>query len=204
MLKLGLTGSIGMGKTETAKMFVRLGIPMFDADAAVHALYEAGGAAVGPVGKEFPGVVVDGAIDRQLLGQRVLSDPDAIARLEAIVHPLVGTARQQFLRGAADKGADMVLLDIPLLFETGGEDSVDKILVVSAPADVQRRRVLARDGMTPEKFDAILAKQMPDEEKRRRADFVVMTDKGLDDAFEQVKAIVDSLRRQMTDGATPV
>ena len=204
MLKLGLTGSIGMGKTETAKMFVRLGIPMFDADAAVHALYEAGGAAVGPVEKEFPGVAANGAIDRQLLGQRVLSDPEAIARLEAIVHPLVGEARRLFLRDAANDGADMVLLDIPLLFETGGEGSVDKIIVVSAPADIQRRRVLERDGMTAEKFDAILAKQMPDEEKRRRADFIVMTDKSLDDAFQQVKSIVDSLRRQMAGGGAPV
>ena len=204
MIKLGLTGSIGMGKTETAKMFVRLGIPVFDADAAVHSLYEAGGAAVGPVEKELPGVTVEGAIDRQRLGQRVLSDPAAIARLEAIVHPLVGQARQQFLQNAARDGADLVVLDIPLLFETGGEGAVDKILVVSAPADVQRRRVLERDGMTPEKLDAILAKQMPDEEKRRRADYVVMTDKGLDDAFEQVKAVVDSLRRQLAGGGAGV
>lgn len=204
MIKIGLTGSIGMGKTETAKMFVQLGVPVFDADAAVHELYDAGGAAVAPVEKEFPGVTVDGAIDRQLLGQQVLSDPEAIARLEAIVHPLVSQARQQFLRNAVRDGADLVVLDIPLLFETGGQDAVDKIVVVSAPADVQRRRVLERDGMTPDKFDTILAKQMPDEEKRRRADYVVMTDKGLEDAFEQVKAVVDSLRRQLADGGAEV
>ena len=204
MLKLGLTGSIGMGKTETAKMFVRLGIPVFDADATVHRLYEVGGAAVEAVETAFPGVAVEGAIDRQALGQRVLADREAIARLEAIVHPLVGEARNRFLEDAALGGADMVVLDIPLLFETNGEGRVDKIVVVSAPAEVQRSRVLERDGMTPEKLDAILAKQMPDAEKRRRADFVVMTDKGLDDAFEQVKSIVDSLRGSMAGGGAAV
>ena len=204
MLTLGLTGSIGMGKTETAKMFVRLGVPVFDADATVHRLYEAGGAAVDAVEEAFPGVTVDGAVDRQALGQRVLSDHEAISKLEAIVHPLVGEARNRFLEDAALGGADMVVLDIPLLFETNGEGRVDKIVVVSAPAEVQRSRVLERAGMTPEKLDAILAKQMPDAEKRRRADFVVMTDKGLDDAFEQVKSIVDSLRRSMAGGDAAV
>ena len=203
MLKLGLTGSIGMGKTETAKMFVRLGIPVFDADATVHRLYETGGAAVAAVEDAFPGVTAHGAVDRQELGRRVLSDGQAIARLEAIVHPLVRDEQNRFLENARNAGADIVVLDIPLLFETEGEDRVDRIVVVSAPGPIQRQRVLDRDGMTAEKLDAILAKQTPDAEKRARADFVVMTDKGLDDAFEQVKAIVDSLRRQMagTDGA---
>ena len=178
-------------------MFVRLGIPLFDADATVHRLYETGGAAVAAVEDAFPGVTAHGVVDRQELGRRVLSDDQAIARLEAIVHPLVRDEQNRFLENARNAGADIVVLDIPLLFETGGEDRVDRIVVVSAPGPVQRQRVLDRDDMTAEKLDAILAKQTPDAEKRARADFVVMTDKGLDDAFEQVKAIVDSLRRQM-------
>lgn len=194
MLLIGLTGSIGMGKTETAKMFRRLGVEVYDADAAVHELYATDGAAVAPVGQAFPGVVKNGAIDRDALSKRVLGKPDEIKRLEAIVHPLVGAAQLDFLRRARDKGADMVVLDIPLLFETGGETRVDVVIVVSAPYDVQRTRVLERPGMTPEKFDAIIAKQTPDAEKRTCADYVVETDKGLDAAFEQVKAIVDELK----------
>ena len=200
MLILGLTGSIGMGKTETAKMFRSLGIPVFDADAAVHELYAEGGAAVGAVEAAFPGVAIDGAIDRDRLGKAVIGDSDAIARLESIVHPLVRQAQLDFRAKADTDGADIAVLDIPLLFETGGESRVDKIVVVSAPADVQRRRVLERPGMTEEKFDAILAKQLPDAEKRARADFIIETDRGLDDALDQVKALVESLRATMAAG----
>ena len=200
MLILGLTGSIGMGKTETAKMFRSLGIPVFDADAAVHALYAKGGAAVDVVEEAFPGVTVDGAIDRDRLGQAVLGDGEAIARLESIVHPLVRRSQLEFREQAEAEGADIAVLDIPLLFETGGEARVDKIVVVSAPADIQRRRVLARPGMSEGKFDAILAKQLPDAEKRARADFIIETDSGLDDALRQVKTLVESLRASMAAG----
>ncbi len=197
MLVLGLTGSIGMGKTETAKMFRSLGIPVFDADAAVHQLYAEGGAAVAAVEEAFPGVTVDGTIDRDRLGQAVLGNADAIARLEKIVHPLVRQAQIDFRLRAEAEGADIAVLDIPLLYETGGEARVDKVVVVSAPADVQRKRVLERPGMTEEKFNAILAKQLPDPEKRARADFVIETDRGLDDALQQVKALVETLRTSM-------
>ncbi len=200
MMILGLTGSIGMGKTETAKMFRALGIPVFDADAIVHQLYAAGGKAVAPVGRAFPEAIRDGAVDRDLLGRAVLSDPEAISRLEAIVHPLVREARADFIADANASGADIAVLDIPLLFETGGEDQVDKVVVVSAPAEVQRQRVLERPGMTKEKFETILGKQMPDAEKRTRADFIIETDRGLDDARGQVKAVVDSLRASMAAG----
>lgn len=193
MLLVGLTGSIGMGKSETAKMFARLGIPVYDADAAVHALYDKGGAAVGPIGEVFPEAVVDGRVDRARLSKLVLHDKDALATLERIVHPLVGEAQMNFLREAYEAGAPMVVLDIPLLYETGGETRVDAVIVVSAPEDVQRARVLERPGMTVEKLDQILAKQVPDADKRARAHFVVETDKGLDHAFEQVKRIVDDL-----------
>lgn len=193
MLLVGLTGSIGMGKSETARMFKALGIPVYDADAAVHALYDVGGKAVAPIEAAFPGVAKDGRIDRGELGKRVLADPAALKRLEGIIHPLVGEAQRAFLHDAEASGAKMVVLDIPLLFETGGETRVDAIVVVSAPADVQRARVLAREGMTPEKFDAILAKQTPDSLKRERAHFVVETDKGLDHAAAQVAAIVKAL-----------
>jgi len=197
MLKLGLTGSIGMGKTETAKLFRRLGLAVFDADAAVHRLYGPGGAAVGLIEEAFPGTTVDGAVDRERLSAAVLSDRSAIARLEAIVHPLVREEEETFLAEAAAAGSDIVVLDIPLLFETGGQGRVEKVVVVSAPSDVQRRRVLERPGMTEAKLDAILAKQVPDQEKRARADFIINTDKGLEDAFEQVRAVVDSLRADM-------
>jgi dephospho-CoA kinase len=197
MIRLGLTGSIGMGKSETARMFARLGILVFDADETVHALYAKGGAAVGPIGAAFPDAVDDGAVDRDRLGRAVIGKPGELIRLEAIVHPLVRAAEQRFLEDAARAGADIVVLDIPLLYEKGGEGRCDRVVVVSAPADVQRERVLARPGMTREKFDAILATQLDDAEKRRRADYVIMTDKGLDDAFAQVGAVVDSLRGEM-------
>lgn len=194
MLLIGLTGSIGMGKSETAKMFARLGLPVYDADAAVHRLYQAGGAAVAPIEAAFSGVTKDGAIDRTALGQRVLNDREAMKRLETIIHPLVGQSQMDFLFAAEDDGAAAVVLDIPLLFETGGETRVDVTVVVSAPAEVQRARVLARPGMTPEKFEAILAKQMPDAEKRAKADFVVDTGLGLEHAFAQTSAIVAALK----------
>ena len=180
MILIGLTGSIGMGKSTTAAMFREAGVPVYDADAAVHDLYAKGGAAVGPVGEAFPGVVRDGAVDREALRQRVLGNPEALKRLNAIVHPLVGRDRVGFFQAAEAAGADMVVLDIPLLFETGGEANVDAVVVVSAPAEMQRERVLARPGMTPERLDAILAQQMADAEKRARAHFVVDTGRGLE------------------------
>ena len=197
MVILGLTGSIGMGKSETANMFRRLDIPVFDADLAVHELYGPGGEAVAPVGEAFPGSVADGAIDRQSLGRLVLGDAAAIERLEAIVHPLVRARQTAFVEQARTRGDDIVVLDIPLLFETGGRDRVDKIVVVSAPADVQRERVLARPGMTEQKFEAILSHQVPDAEKRRLADYIVDSSRGLDDAFAQVERIVADLREGM-------
>jgi dephospho-CoA kinase len=193
---VGLTGSIGMGKTETAKMFVRLGIPVYDADAAVHRLYEPGGAAVAEIAAAFPGTVADGRVDRAALAERVRSEPDGLQRLERIVHPLVAHEQRWFLDRAAAAGAEMVVLDIPLLFETGGHGRMDAVVVVSAPEEVQRTRVLARPGMTAEKLDHILARQMPDAKKRAQAHFVVETDKGLDHAFEQVKEIVAALRQR--------
>jgi dephospho-CoA kinase len=194
MLLIGLTGSIGMGKSETARMFARLGLPVYDADAAVHRLYAAGGAAVAPIETAFPGVAKDGAIDRAYLAARVLNDRDAMRRLEAIIHPLVGQAQMDFLLAAERDGAPMVVLDIPLLFETGGETRVDVTVVVSAPAETQRARVLARPGMTVEKFESILAKQRPDAEKRAKADAVVETGLGLDHAFAQILALVEALK----------
>jgi dephospho-CoA kinase len=194
MIKIGLTGSIGMGKSETAKMFAELGIPVFDADQIVHQLYAKNGKAVMPVGAVFPAAIEDGAINREVLVQAVLNDPAAIKRLEEIVHPLVHSAEQDFLTNAEQEHESIVVLDIPLLFETAKLDRVDKIIVVSAPLEIQTERVLARPGMTEEKFQAILSRQIPDAEKRAKADFVVDTDKGLDDAFTQVKAIVDKIR----------
>ncbi|GAB5501952.1 dephospho-CoA kinase [Pyruvatibacter sp.] len=194
MLLVGLTGSIGMGKSETAKMFAKLGIPVYDADAAVHAIYEKGGAAVEPLRAEFPDAIVDDAVDRVKLSKLVLNNKDELEKLEAIVHPLVGATQLQFLKEASDAKAPMAVLDIPLLYETGGEARVDAVVVVSAPADVQRARVLERPGMTIEKFEQILAKQVPDADKRAKADFVVETDKGLDHAFEQVQRITEDLK----------
>ena len=196
MLLVGLTGSIGMGKSETAKMFARHGVPVCDSDATVHALYDKGGAAVEAVGAAFPGVVVDGRVDREKLSREVVGKPEALRKLELIVHPLVGEAQRAALQAAAASGARMVVLDIPLLFETGGRARVDVVVVVSAPGDVQRQRVLARPGMTPEKLDAILLKQMPDADKRSRADFVVDTSLGLAHAEAQVVAIIDALKHR--------
>ena len=194
LLRVGLTGSIGMGKSETAKMFARLGIPVYDADAAVHRLYDKGGRAVEPLETAFPGVVRDGQVDRALLSERVTGNPVATKQVQEIVYPLMAGERQRFLDDASASGADIVVFDIPLLFETGGHAAMDAVVVCSAPSHVQRERVLARPGMTEEKFDDLLSRQTPDEEKRAKAHFVVVTDKGLDHAFEQVKMIVVELR----------
>ena len=194
MLLIGLTGSIGMGKSETAKMFRALGVPVYDADAAVHALYEKGGKAVEPIRAAFPSAIVDDAVDRKALSRCVLGLPDEMRKLEAIVHPLVGDAQVTFLRESLAAGHRMAVLDIPLLYETGGEARVDVVVVVSAPYDLQKTRVLARPDMDEAKFAAIHAKQVPDAEKRRRADFVVSTGLGHDHARAQVAAIVEALK----------
>lgn len=196
MIVIGLTGSIGMGKTTVARMFAEEGAPCFDSDAAVHALYAPGGAAVAPVDAAFPGVAGEQGIDREALSARVVGDADALKRLEAIVHPLVRQAQAEFLQKQRDLGARYVVLDIPLLFESGGGQFVDKIVVVSAPADIQRARVLARPGMTAEKLEAILARQTPDSEKRARADFVIDTGGSFEATRAQVRAVLDGLREQ--------
>lgn len=197
MLIVGLTGSIGMGKSETAKMFARQGVPVCDADALVHQLYERGGAAVQPVAEVFPEALTDGRIDRERLSKLVIGKPEAIRTLEAIVHPLVGLAQWNFLTSHADLGTPMVVLDIPLLLESKGPRRVDVVVVVSAPADMQRTRVLARTGMTAEKLDAILQKQMPDAEKRARADYIIDTAQGLEHADAQVASVIEQLRGRM-------
>jgi dephospho-CoA kinase len=191
MIVLGLTGSVGMGKSATAKMFAEEGVPVFDADAAVHRLYE--GEAAKLIEQAFPGAVKDGRVDRERLSRQVVGDPEALRRLEAIVHPLVRKARKEFLAEAKSKGAHVVLVDIPLLFETGGDPAIHKVVVVSAPPHVQKERVLARPGMTEDKFAAIHARQLPDEEKRKRADFVIDTSKGFDSARAEVRAILRKL-----------
>ncbi len=194
MIKLGLTGSIAMGKSETARMFREAGVPVFDADQTVHELYSKGGEGVGPVSAVFPDAMIEGAIDRHVLGSLVLNNQKKLTKLESIVHPLVQTARQRFMEEAEKNGHDIVVLDIPLLFETGGQDNVDKIVVVSAPADIQRKRALARLEMTEEKFEAILTKQLPDKEKRANADYIVDSSRGLDFAEQQVHDIIASLK----------
>lgn len=193
MIVLGLTGSIGMGKSTTAEMFAERGVPVFDSDAAVHRLY-AGRAALA-IEAAFPGTTTETGVDREKLAKAVLGDPAALARLEAIVHPMVREERDRFLAASRAAGADIVLLDIPLLFESGGGTGIDRIVVVTASPEEQRRRVLARPGMTVEKFEAILARQMSDAEKRRRADFIVDTGGGLEEAARQVDAIIVELRR---------
>jgi dephospho-CoA kinase len=193
-LLVGLTGSIGMGKTETARQFARLGIPVHDADTAVHRLYEPGGGAVAAIAQAFPECVRDGRVDRAGLSARLRKEPSALSRLESIVHPFVAAEQRVFIAVATAAGADMVVLDVPLLFETGSERDMDAIVVVSAPEAIQRARVLARPGMNEEALDHILARQVPDVDKRARAHFVVETGKGLDHAFEQIKSIVAALR----------
>jgi len=193
MFILGLTGSLGMGKSATAKMFAEAGVPVHDADASVHKLYD--GAAVAPIEAAFPGTTANGKVDRIKLGRRVLGDQAALKKLEAIVHPLVREDEKAFLARAKRDGASMVVLDIPLLFETGGEKRCDAVVVVSAPAEKQRTRVFERPGMSAEKFEAILAKQMPDAEKRARADFIVDTSQGFDHARAQVRDILKSVAK---------
>jgi dephospho-CoA kinase len=193
MIRLGLTGSIGMGKSTVAAMFAARGVPVFDADAAVHRLQGPGGRLVAAIEAAFPGTTGADGVDRAALGKAVLGDRAALQRLEALVHPAVAEERGAFLQANAQ--APLVLLDIPLLFETGGEAQVDKIAVVSAPADVQRARVLARPGMTDERFAAILARQTPDTEKRRRADFVIDTGGALAATEAQVDALIACLAR---------
>jgi dephospho-CoA kinase len=190
MFILGLTGSIGMGKSATADLFRRLGVPVHDADATVHRLYR--GRAAAPIEKEFPGTVGDGIVDRTKLGAAVFNDSERMKRLEAIVHPLVREEEDNFLKRVSAL-APVAVLDIPLLFETGGERRCDAVLVVTAPSSVQRDRVLARPGMTEEKFSAILAKQMRDEDKRARAHFLVDTGRGFASAEAQVRSILACL-----------
>ena len=188
MFILGLTGSLGMGKSTTAKFFAEEGVPVHDADAAVHRLYD--GEATAAIEAAFPGTTAGGKVDRDKLGKRVLGDGAAIKRLEQIVHPLVHAAAQRFVAEAERQGAAVAVLDIPLLYETGGDARCDAVVVVSAPAEVQRQRAFERPGMTEQKLAAIVAKQMPDEEKRRRADFVVDTSQGYEHARAQVRDIL--------------
>lgn len=194
MIVLGLTGSIGMGKSTTAKMFVEAGVPVHDSDETVHRLYA--GVAAPLIEEAFPGTTKDGVVDRAALGARVLGDAQALKRLEAIIHPLVRADADAFLARHRAAGAPIAVLDIPLLFETGGRDRVDRVVVVTAPAEVQRQRVLARPGMTAEKFEAILARQVPDAEKRRQADFIVDSGEGMEAARTQVQAIIETLVEQ--------
>jgi dephospho-CoA kinase len=200
MIVVGLTGSVGMGKSTTAQMFAEAGAPVYDADAEVHRLYAAGGAAGPLIEDAFPGVVKDGAVDRALLRARVLSQPEALERLNRIVWPLMGAARASFFERAEAANADIVVLDIPLLLETGGEKNVDAVVVVSAPSNIQQERVLARPGMSTATFEAILAAQMPDSEKRARAHFVVDTSRGLEPARRQVEEILATLRERAKQG----
>jgi dephospho-CoA kinase len=192
ILRVGLTGSIGMGKSTTAQMFRDEGIAVLDSDQIVHDLYR--GAAVAPIAAAFPDVVVDGVVNRSALGAHVLSDPAAMKKLEAIVHPLVWAARDAFIQQRQAQGDWIVVYDVPLLFETGADKSVDAIVVVTAPPELQKQRVLMRPGMTQEKFEAIVGKQTPDTEKRARADFIVETGEGLDAARAQVRHILKTLR----------
>ena len=195
MVIVGLTGSIGMGKSTAAKMLRQMGVPVYDADAAVHAVQAPGGVALAPIEAAFPGVVKAGVLDRQALGARVFGNEEALRRLEAIVHPLVGLRQRAFLKAAARRGAPLVVLDIPLLFEGRGERRVDAVMVVSAPAFLQRRRVLARPGMTAEKFAGILRQQVPDRTKRARATVVIPTGLGLAPTRAALARAVARLRR---------
>jgi dephospho-CoA kinase len=191
MIILGLTGSIGMGKSTTARMFAEVGVPVHDSDETVHRLYS--GAAAPLVEAAFPGTMKDGSVDRTELAKRVLGKPEALARLESIIHPLVRADADAFLARHRAAGEPLAVLDIPLLFETGGRGRVDKVVVVSTDPDIQRQRVLARPGMTAEKFEAILAKQVPDAEKRRQADYVIDTGLGMESASRAVSEIVAEL-----------
>jgi len=189
MIILGLTGSIGMGKSTAAKLFEEAGVPVYDADAAVHKIYEGGAAPA--IEAAFPGTTVNGKVDRNKLSAKVVHDPAAMKRLEQIVHPMLGASRQKFLHDAEQSGAPVAVVDVPLLFETGGEKRVDAVVVVTTTAEIQRQRILSRDNMTGEKLDAILARQLPDAEKRKRADFVVDTSHGLDPVRARIRDILD-------------
>ena len=188
MIVLGLTGSIGMGKSTTAQLFAEAGVPVYDADAAVHRLYE--GEAAPAIEAAFPGTTTDGKVDRNRLSARVVLDPAAMKRLEEIVHPMLGASRHKFLQDAEQSGAPVAVIDIPLLFETGGEKRVDAVVVVTTTPELQRERILARPNMTGEKLAAILARQMPDAEKRKRAHFVVDTSHGLDPVRARIRDIL--------------
>ncbi len=189
MIILGLTGSIGMGKSTTAKLFQEAGVPVYDADAAVHKIYE--GEAALAIETAFPGTTADGKVDRNKLSAKVVHDPAAMKRLEQIVHPMLGASRQKFLHDAEQSGAPVAVVDVPLLFETGGEKRVDAVVVVTTTPEIQRQRILERDNMTGEKLDALLARQLPDAEKRKRADFVVDTSHGLDPVRARIRDILD-------------
>ena len=189
MIILGLTGSIGMGKSTTAKLFEEAGVPVYDADAAVHKIYE--GEAAPAIEAAFPGTTADGKVDRNKLSAKVVHDPAAMKRLEQIVHPMLGASRQKFLRDAEQSGAPVAVVDIPLLFETGGEKRVDAVVVVTTTPEIQLQRILERDNMTGEKLEAILARQLPDAEKRKRADFVVDTSHGHDPVRARIRDILD-------------
>lgn len=191
MIRAGLTGSIGMGKSTTAQMFRDEGIAVYDADATVHELYS--GEATDLIEAAFPNTTSDGKVDRTKLSEYVIGKPENMKKLEAIIHPLVHQKEQEFLQQASERGDKLVVLDIPLLFETGGSNRVDKIIVVTAPAEIQRERVLDRDGMTVEKFEAILARQVPDSEKRDKSDFVIDTSLGLEAANIRVREIIKAL-----------
>lgn len=201
MLKIGLTGSIGMGKSTTAKLFAEAGVPVNDSDAVVHDLYA--GEAAPLVDAAFPGTMKNGAVDRQELGRQLAQSPDGFKRLEQIVHPLVRKRESEFLERQKEVGAEMVVLDIPLLFETGAEQRVDTIVVVSADPQIQRERVLARPNMTEEKFSMILSRQTPDAEKRRRADYIVDSGLGIEAAKEQVAGIIADLKRRIAKDEAP-
>jgi dephospho-CoA kinase len=193
MIVAGLTGSIGMGKSTAAKMFAEAGAAVCDSDALVHELYAPGGAAIAPIAAAFPGAVRGGAVDRAALSAIVARDGSALQRLEALVHPLVAEAQAAFLERERASGAGLAILEIPLLFETGGEGRVDKVIVVSAPAEAQRARVMARPGMNEEKFQLLLARQIPDAEKRARADFVIDTGGTLEQTRAQVHGVLAKL-----------
>jgi dephospho-CoA kinase len=189
MIILGLTGSIGMGKSTTAKLFEEAGVPVYDADAAVHKIYE--GEAAPAIEAAFPGTTANGKVDRNKLSAKVVHDPAAMKRLEQIVHPMLGASRQKFLHDAERSGAPVAVVDVPLLFETGGEKRVDAVVVVTTTPEIQRQRILERDNMTGEKLEALLARQLPDAEKRKRADFVVDTSHGLDPVRVRIRDILD-------------
>ena len=196
MIVLGLTGSIAMGKTETARMFAARGVPVFDSDSAVHLLYAQGGDAVPEVAALAPDAIVDGSVDRRRLAALVQAEPSLLRRIESVVHPLVAAMQREFLESAAAKGADMALLDIPLLFEKNREDDVDVIIVVSAGEQLQRQRALSRAGMTEEKLDFILARQLPDAQKRARADYVIDTSESLAETAREVERVIADVRRK--------